>query len=108
MYNELILHIFRKEKTKNIHDVFLFMVIIVFSFDRSIMTQKNFIESIMKKIDLKKLKGSLSRNEQRKIKGGVREEDPYTDLGCACTNAQCAASHGGNGDSYCNGTFCCG
>ncbi|GEN69129.1 hypothetical protein [Chryseobacterium rhizosphaerae] len=62
----------------------------------------------MKKIDLKKMKGSLSREEQRTIKGGLIKEDPYTELGCACTNAACANTHNGNGDSYCNGTFCCG
>ncbi|NIF07198.1 hypothetical protein F3J23_17380 [Chryseobacterium sp. Tr-659] len=61
----------------------------------------------MKKNDLKKLKGSLSRNELRTIKGGTIHEDPI-DMGCACTNAACAATHNGNGDSYCNGTFCCG
>lgn len=61
----------------------------------------------MKKIDLKKLKGSLSRDEQRTIKGGLRRPDP-NGLGCACTNAACANTHNGNGDSYCNGTFCCG
>ncbi|WP_126653652.1 hypothetical protein [Chryseobacterium aureum] len=62
----------------------------------------------MKKLDLKKMKGSLSRNELKTIKGGVRAEDPIADSGCACTNAACANTHNGNGDSYCNGTFCCG
>ncbi|SFK32144.1 hypothetical protein SAMN05421692_4019 [Chryseobacterium indologenes] len=57
----------------------------------------------MKKIDLKKLKGSLSRDEQRTIKGGL-----IAASGCGCTNAACANTHNGNGDSYCNGTFCCG
>lgn len=54
------------------------------------------------------MKGSLSRNELKTIKGGLREEDPISDGGCACTNAACANTHNGNGDSYCNGTFCCG
>ncbi|MGR3854530.1 MULTISPECIES: hypothetical protein [Chryseobacterium] len=62
----------------------------------------------MKKFNLKKMKGSLSRNELKTIKGGLREEDPISDGGCACTNAACANTHNGNGDSYCNGTFCCG
>ncbi|VFA43690.1 Uncharacterised protein [Chryseobacterium indologenes] len=57
----------------------------------------------MKKIDLKKLKGSLSRDEQRTIKGGLIKAS-----GCGCTNAACANTHNGNGDSYCYGTFCCG
>ncbi|WP_156172764.1 hypothetical protein [Chryseobacterium lactis] len=61
----------------------------------------------MKKNDLKKLKGSLSREEQRTIMGGKKIYNP-NDLGCACTNAACANTHNGNGDSYCNGTFCCG
>ncbi|PWN64965.1 hypothetical protein C1631_020290 [Chryseobacterium phosphatilyticum] len=62
----------------------------------------------MKKIDLKKLKGSLSRDEQRMIKGGYIKPDNGGSMGCACTNAACANTHNGNGDSYCNGTFCCG
>ncbi|UTX48096.1 TIGR04149 family rSAM-modified RiPP [Chryseobacterium sp. MA9] len=66
----------------------------------------------MKKINLKKLKGSLSRNELKTIKGGLRFEssvdDSSVDMGCGCTNAACANTHNGNGDSYCNGTFCCG
>lgn len=65
----------------------------------------------MKKIDLKKLKGSLSRDEQRTIKGGLRNPNVGVgggDAGCGCTNAACANTHNGNGDSYCNGTFCCG
>ncbi|WP_167510758.1 hypothetical protein [Chryseobacterium sediminis] len=57
----------------------------------------------MKKNDLKKIKGILSRDEQRAIKGGK-----IADGGCGCTNAACANTHNGNGDSYCNGTFCCG
>ncbi|MBE4950819.1 hypothetical protein [Chryseobacterium culicis] len=60
----------------------------------------------MKKLDLKKMKGILSRNEQRKIKGGMAAPD--AGVGCGCTNAACANTHNGNGDSYCNGTFCCG
>ncbi len=60
----------------------------------------------MKKFDLKKMKGILSRDEQRKIKGGMVA--PNAEGGCACTNAACANTHNGNGDSYCNGTFCCG
>ncbi|CAI8908334.1 hypothetical protein [Chryseobacterium sp. IT-36CA2] len=62
----------------------------------------------MKKLNLKKMKGSLSRNDLRTIKGGVRAEDPIAGVGCGCTNAACANTHNGNGDSYCNGTFCCG
>nr|WP_315031056.1 hypothetical protein [uncultured Chryseobacterium sp.] len=61
----------------------------------------------MRKNDLKKLKGSLSRDEQRNIKGGNAPANG-SGMGCGCTNAACAATHGGNGDSYCNGTFCCG
>ncbi|PKF73625.1 hypothetical protein [Chryseobacterium sp. PMSZPI] len=61
----------------------------------------------MKKNELKKMKGHLSRNELKTIKGGGQPEAPF-DLGCACTNAACANTHNGNGDSYCNGTFCCG
>ncbi|WP_431611982.1 hypothetical protein [Chryseobacterium sp. 'Rf worker isolate 10'] len=60
----------------------------------------------MKKLDLKKMKGILSRDEQRKIKGGMVAPD--ASVGCGCTNAACANTHNGNGDSYCNGTFCCG
>ncbi|MBO9693828.1 hypothetical protein [Chryseobacterium sp.] len=62
----------------------------------------------MKKNALKLKKASLSRNELKTLKGGLREEDPITEGGCGCTSAACAATHGGNGDSYCNGTFCCG
>lgn len=52
------------------------------------------------------MKGILSREEQRTIKGGKMAPDAYG--GCGCTNAACANTHNGNGDSYCNGTFCCG
>ncbi|MDR6371823.1 hypothetical protein J2795_004045 [Chryseobacterium bernardetii] len=62
----------------------------------------------MKKINLKKMKGSLSRNQLKTIKGGLMADDPETEGGCGCTNAACANTHNGNGDSYCNGTFCCG
>lgn len=62
----------------------------------------------MKKHDSKNLKGSLSRNELRTIKGGLKHIEDSVDMGCACTNAACANTHNGNGDSYCNGTFCCG
>ncbi len=51
------------------------------------------------------MKGSLSRNELKVITGGRASIE---EAGCACTNAACANTHGGNGDSYCNGTFCCG
>lgn len=54
------------------------------------------------------MKGSLSRNQLKTIKGGMMAEDPETGGGCGCTNAACANTHNGNGDSYCNGTFCCG
>ncbi|UZT97212.1 hypothetical protein ODZ84_18755 [Chryseobacterium fluminis] len=62
----------------------------------------------MKKNDLKKLKGSLSRNELKTIRGGVVREDPY-DMGCACIKATCYVMYG-NGDCHCNDTpegFCC-
>lgn len=62
----------------------------------------------MKKINLKKMKGSLSRNELKTIKGGMMTDAPEAEAGCGCTNAACANTHNGNGDSYCNGTFCCG
>jgi len=61
----------------------------------------------MKKLDLKKMKGILSRDEQRAVKGGYVKQNE-SGMGCGCTNAACANTHNGNGDSYCNGTFCCG
>jgi hypothetical protein len=39
--------------------------------EMSIVTKNN-LKNIMKKIDLKKLKGSLSRDEQRTIMGGKK------------------------------------
>lgn len=62
----------------------------------------------MKKNDLKNMKGSLSRNELKVITGGRKPIEDALDAGCGCTNAACANTHNGNGDSYCNGTFCCG
>lgn len=53
------------------------------------------------------MKGILSRDEQRAVKGGYVKQNE-SGMGCGCTNAACANTHNGNGDSYCNGTFCCG
>ncbi|MDC8101553.1 hypothetical protein [Chryseobacterium rhizosphaerae] len=59
----------------------------------------------MKKIDLKKLKGSLSREEQRTIKGGLIKEDPDV-LSCGCVSAACYFWNN-TGDAHCTAGFCC-
>ncbi|WPO90260.1 hypothetical protein [Chryseobacterium sp. HR92] len=97
------MYIFCKKSAKKSPDIFLLLEILIYSFEKSIMTGI-LKEKFMKKNALKLKKASLSRNELRTLTGGRLPEDPI-DGGaeCGCLQAGCP----GDGSARCGGRGCC-
>lgn len=94
-----------KKITRKLPRLFLVLEILIYSFEKSIMTQ-NIKRKFMKKNALKLKKASLSRNELRTLQGGTRPDDPETEAQCGCVQASCSSSGNRDGSARCGGGCC--